>query len=175
MGKVSWGVKGSDVDSVEVEDREQFDSYDGPVPPKGIYRVKLERAEYVQFSTGSKGLKLLLLIDEPSGSRKKQYNGCPLWENLIDLESTAFKIRQWMDAIGGTGKDWDGTVVDTEKMVTKFGRIKADGLQVRVATKLGSNQDGDKRAEVARFLPLVDAKESADDSDSDYDGVEPPF
>lgn len=174
MPKVKWGVSGSEVD--EVEPGEDFEQYDGPIPPRGIYRVSVKRIEYVKFSTNSKGLKLLLIIDE-NRKEKKIYNGCPLWENIVDTEANAWKIRQWLDAIGATGKDWDGTVIDNENMVTKFGRIAVDGLMLRVGTKTGTNQDGDKRAEVARFLSKSSAKEEDDNSgdgdDGDDDGEAP--
>jgi hypothetical protein len=171
--KVKWGVTGSEVD--EVEPGEEFEQYDGPVPPRAIYRVTVKRIEYVKFSTNSKGIKLLLIIDE-TRKEKKVYNGCPLWENIVDVPASAFKIRQFLDAIGATGADWDNTVIDKENMVTKIGRIAVDGLTLRVSTKTGTNQDGDKRAEVARFLSKASASAESDSDDGDDgDEGEAPF
>jgi hypothetical protein len=172
MPKVKWGVTGSEVDELEPD---EGNFYDGPLPPRGVYRVKLQSAEYVKFASNNKGLKLFMTIDE-NRKDKKVYNGAPLWENLVDTEASAFKIRQFLDAIGATGKDWDGTVIDSDNKVTKFGRITVDGLYLRVATKTGTNQDGDKRAEVARFLSKKseEAQDAADEeADSDDDGEAP--
>lgn len=171
MPKVSWGTSGDTVD--EQEDSE-FTPYDGPIPPAGVYRLAVQSVEYVKFSTGKKGLKVFALVDDNRTDRKR-YNGCPVWENVVDGESTAFRIKQWLTSIGATGKDWDATVIDKDNMVQKFGRVKVDGLMVRAALKQGTNNDGEKRAEISRFLPPVSADE-ADESDSsagDDDGEAP--
>jgi hypothetical protein len=172
VGKVKWGVTGSQVD--EIEPDEGFEDYDGPIPPASVYRVNVKRVTYVKFKSDNMGLKLLLIINDP---KKKAYNGAPLFENIVDLPETAFKIRQWLDAVGGTGKDWDATVTDKDGIVTKMGRIKMDGLQIRVKTKMGKNEDGDRRAEVARLLPLTNASGADEDDadDDDDDAAEVPF
>jgi hypothetical protein len=103
---VKWGVSGSEVDELEVEDREDFEPYDGPMPPKNkILRVKAVKITAVKFSTGSRGVKLFMVVDDPANER---YNGLPYWENVQDMASTNWKIRQFMDSIGTrpTSKRW---------------------------------------------------------------------
>ena len=170
MAKVKWGVTGEEVDNTDPG--EAYEIYDGPVPPSGIYRLAVKSAEYTLFSTGSKGLKLLLIVDE-NRTDKKRYNGAPCWDNVIDLESTAFKIRQFVDAIGAEGKDWDNTVIDSNKMVTKFGRVKVEGLFIRAQLKRGQNQSGDPRLEVNRYLPMSSGGD--EEPSGDDDGEEAPF
>jgi hypothetical protein len=181
---VKWGVSGSEVDEIEVEDREDFEPYDGPMPPKNkILRVKAVKITAVKFSTGSRGVKLFMVVDDPANER---YNGLPYWENVQDMASTNWKIRQFMDSIGGTGADWDKTyieeVADGDPIVTKFGKIKTDGLFLRIQHKTGANQDGDPRAEVARFLKKSEgaakataAKRTNGSAASTPDDEEPPF
>lgn len=169
MAKVSWGTSGDAVDDVEVND---FPTYDGPLPPAGVYRLALRKAEYTKFSTGKKGISLFLVIDD-NRPEKKRYNGCPVWENLVDTEESTPFIRRWMDAIGGTGKDWDNTQIDKENNVTKHGRIALDGMMVRASLKRGNNNRGDDRVEVARFLPKGEAQEAGDTDEGDND--EAPF
>lgn len=165
MAKVAWGTKGSEVDEVELDD---FPTYDGPVPPAGVYRLKVSKVTYKKFSTGSKGLEIMCLIED-NAKDKKQYNGCPVWENVVDTEESQRFIRRWLDAIGATGRDWDNTVIDKENLVTKFGRITVDGLYVRALLKRGRNQSDEARAEVNRFLPKNSEASSGESGESDPD------
>ena len=172
MAKVTWGVSGAEVD--ETERGDDFESYDGPVPPAGIYRLVVKTAEYTKFSTNSKGIKFLWLIDD-NRPDKKRYNGAPVWDNLVVLESTAFKIAQFCDAIGAEGKDWDATQVDKDNNVTKIGRIKIDGLHVKARLKRGKNNEGEPRPEIGRYLALSDAADDAAGSGDDDGEEEAPF
>jgi hypothetical protein len=165
MPKIKWGVSGSDVDAVEPDEQMQdFEPYSGPLPPKNtvlLCDIKWIRA--TKFNTGSKGLKMLLIVNEDRANLKK-YNGMPLFENLVDAPTNDWKIRQFLDSIGATGKDWDNTVIDSteEKNVVKFGKIAVEGLSIEVRVKRGANQDGEPRAEVAKFLPLNEDDDSGD-------------
>jgi hypothetical protein len=173
MVKVKWGVSGADID--EIEPDEVVEYYDGPTPPRGVYRFEVKSVEYVKYTTGSKGIKIFLVVNE-NRKEKKRYNGAPTWENVIDLEATAFKIRQWLDAIGAEGKDWDATVIDGNNMVTKIGRVKMEGLFVRAATKLGKNNNDEQRMEIARFLPFnTETGDGEGDSTGDDGEEEAPF
>jgi hypothetical protein len=69
----------------------------------------------------------------------------------------------------------------------KFGNIRVDGMKVGVVHKNGRNQEGDQRAEVARFVPVGQSASAsagkarsaaADEDDSagtDDSGTEAPF
>lgn len=180
MGKVKWNTSGSEVDQVEVEERETFEPYDGPIPPNNsVLQVSLKWARVADFNSGNGGLKLLMEVAEPDGSPKAKYNGCPLFENLVDVDTQAWKIRQWLDAIGGTGKDWDGCVSADDgngnEVITKFGRVKADGLKLRVQTQV-EVYEGERRAKVRNYLPKVSGgSDSKSSKGSSGGGDEPPF
>lgn len=171
MPKVSWSVSGSEVDEHEAGDEREF--YSGPMPPKGVYLCDVEEVEYVKFSTGSKGLKVRLAIAETGD--KKRYNGCPVWENVVDGASTTFRIRQWLDAIGATGADWEKTMIDSDNMVTKIGRVTIKGLQVRAFLTRGQNNSGEDRMEVSRFLNKSSAADDSGGSDDGDDDGDAPF
>lgn len=176
MGKVKWNTKGAEVDAVEVEDRQaDFEPYDGPVPPNNsILQVMLKWARVAEFGSGNGGLKLLMEVAEPEESTKKRYNGCPLFENLVDVDTQDWKIRQFLDAIGGTGKDWDSCVAEKDDkdndVIVKFGRIKAAGLRFRIQTTR-ETYDGEQRAKVQRYLPKSTGGSSSNAGGDD----EPPF
>lgn len=175
MPKISWNVGGGHIDDLEPD--EERTGYDGPIPPRGLYRFALVELEYVKFATGSKGLKLFMRIDETGP--KKKFNGCPVWENIVDVETADFKIQQFLVAIGATGKDWDATVIDKQNMVTKIGRIVIkEGMHIWATAKLGKNNSGEERLEVNRLIrPRTgDSDEAgADDDGDDSDDDAPPF
>jgi hypothetical protein len=172
MPKVRWdNSSAEDIDGMEPDEGPEY--YDGPVPPRGVYRFQIKGITYEKFSTGSKGLKVFAVIDEARGE-KKRYNGAPAWENIIDTEGSRFKIRQFLDAIGAKGRDWENVIVDADMNVTKIGKIVVnDRLYLRASTKVGKNQEDEKRMEIARFLPLTDATEA--DAPEGDDDSEPPF
>jgi hypothetical protein len=167
MGKVKWNTKAAEVD--EAEERESdFTPYEGDVPPPGVYRLSLRFAQVFQFSSGNSGLKILAIVDEPKSSAKAKYNGAPIWEQLVDIDTQTFKIKQFMRSIGGTGRHWANTVSAEDdrgnEMVTKFGPIVVEGLKLKAQLRREMYQ-GDPQAKVARWLPKAD--ESDDDNGSD--------
>lgn len=181
MGKIKWNTKGADVDAVEVEDQQTFEAYDGAIPPKNsVLRLALKLCYVQQFGTGNSGLKMLWEVSEPKSSPKARYNGCPVWEQLVDIDTQDFKIRQFMDAIGGSGKHWDNTMTAKDDKdrdaVVKWGNIKAEGLTVRVQTKQ-ETYENEKQCKVQRYLPLVE--DSGDDFGNEQAAGagddEPPF
>lgn len=182
MGKVKWNTKAAEIDEVEEREGEEFEPYDGPIPPKNsILRVKLKWARVVAFGTGSGGLKMLLEVAEPKSSPKAKFNGLPFFENLVDVDTQAWKIKQFMTSIGGTGRHWGATVTVKDdkdnEVVQKFGNILTDGLYIRVRTDRDTYQD-ELKATVGRYLPKRDEEEAAEDAaesgDDDSDN-EPPF
>lgn len=185
---VKWGTTADEIDEVEVGESE-FEPYEGPLPPKNtILTCDVKYAKLAKFASGSKGLKVLLVANDPEDGPKSKYDGLPIWDNLVDVQQNAWKTRQWMDAIGGTGADWVKTTVEDPggegAKVLKFGAIRTEGLQVRVQTSIGHNQNDEPRAEVGRYLPKAAAgaakaaakgkgrQAEADDDDADDD---PPF
>lgn len=174
MGKVSWSTSAEEID--EYEDDGSRGMYEGPVPPPSVYRFKIAEIKKVSYKTGSQGLRLTLDIDDPR-EEKKRYNGARTWENVVDGESTVFKIKQFLTAIGATGKDWAAMQVGTDDLITKIGRIKVtDQMYVRASTKLGKNANsGETRFEIARLLPLSSDDDGDGDDSGDDDGEAPPF
>lgn len=183
---VKWGTTAEDIDSLEPDEGEAFEPYDGPLPPKNtILNFDLKWAKLAKFKSGSKGLKVLLVANEPDGPKAK-YDGLPIFDNLVDVEQNAWKTRQFLDAIGGTGADWEKTTAEDPggegSKVVKFGRVRTEGLQVKVSVGIGANQNGDPRAEVGRYLNKSSATSSAKatraaiaaEPDEDMD-EQPPF
>jgi hypothetical protein len=176
MGKISWNTSAKEIDEFESDDR---GFYDGPVPPPSVYRAKIMEILYKTYSTGSTGLRVTLGIDDPRKD-KAVYKGARAWENVVDSPDTTFRIKQFLDSIGATGKDWAGMVEDSEHKVTKIGRIRVtEGMLVRVRTKLDT-YNGEKKWVVAAWLPKsasaeAESGDDTDEGDADDNGEEPPF
>lgn len=178
MGKVKWGTGAKAVDDAE-ERESDFTPYEGDVPTAGVYRLAARFLRVTAFDSGNSGLTMLWVVDEPKSSAKAIFNGAPIWERLVDTDTQTWKIKQFMRAIGGTGRHWANTVsAENERgddEVQKFGNIVVAGLRAKALLKRGSYQ-GEPRAEVARWMPKADeSDDSADDTADSGDDTEPPF
>lgn len=161
--KVRWAVTSADIDNVEDDD---FEPYDGPTPPRGVYKARIKSAKLTESSAGNNMIKVLLIIDgEASG--KPKYDGAPIWDNVVDTPQTSFRVNRFLVGIGATSKDWARTTVDDEGGSLKIGRIRPEGMLVRLSTKL-EEYEGDHNAKVDRYLPPKD-EEPEDEEDYDED------
>lgn len=173
MAKVAWGVSGSDIDSVDPDERGSY--YMGDTPPKGLYTLRVKTAKIAEFKTGNPGITFFLVVDEPKGPKAK-YNGAPVWENLTVVDTQNFKIRAFCDAIGATGADWDRTVKDSEGNITKIGKVVMADLKFKALLKVGADLKNEPRSEIDRYVPKTAAQaDDAEDDDSDDDDGETPF
>jgi hypothetical protein len=161
--KVKWGVSGKDVDQVEDD---SFEPYDGPTPPRGVYVGKIKTIKKAESSNGNDMIKLLIIIDGKA-SGKPKYDGAPIFDNVPVTEQTMFRVKQLMLGLGGTGKNFDATVIDEDDNITKFGTIRPKDMLIRFATKTELYGE-ETNAKVSRYMPPKE-DEPDDEDDSDYD------
>lgn len=179
MGKVKWGG-GISQDAIdEVDTSKQFTPYDGPVPPAGVYRMKVKILRTSESSNGNPQLVIgLELVPRSDIPEQRRYKGFFLMDWITVLDSTAWRLRPFLDAVGVTSKEFlNGTVQDEEKNVTKIGKKVVVGSLVAVSIKNGQDQKGNARMEVGQYMPVVDADDTADPDADDASGSddEPPF
>jgi len=79
MVKASWGNIDGNPFEAELE---EYEVYDGDLPPKGVYRFKLTLLRLKTNSNGDPMLNGRIVIAEPPSSKKAQYNGYGTWFNL---------------------------------------------------------------------------------------------
>jgi hypothetical protein len=189
---IKWsGTSADDINEAEEREYQDYEPYDGPMPPRGmILACDVKRITAEKFKSGNFGVTVLAEVHESSS--KSKYNGLAYWERIVDTPETAFKIKQFMKAVGSKdpGSDWHKTAIEEQdgvRTVVKFGNIRVDGMKVGVVHKNGRNQEGDQRAEVARFVPVGQSASAsagkarsaaADEDDSagtDDSGTEAPF
>lgn len=145
--------------------------YDGPVPPKGVYRVTLKFMNMKKNKNDDPMLNGVLEITEKGD--KAQYNGYGIWFNQNITKQGAPYVNEFLDAFGYSRKAfWGGQVAvddadaDPDKrllgQVTKIGTKKTEDLMCRVSTKRGSWND-EPRLEVGKYLPMTDTDGEDDD------------
>jgi hypothetical protein len=96
LPKATWGnVEGSPWED-ELED---FPIYDGEQPPKGVYRCAMRLLRLKNNKNGDPMLNGLLVINEPAGSKKSQYNGYDFWFNLNVTSQGSRWINNFLSAL----------------------------------------------------------------------------
>jgi hypothetical protein len=174
MAKMKWGgdVDWEALEDEEYEEGEEFEAYDGEVPPANILlKGAVTKAWTTKSSNGNAMIKALFVADGNEGS-KAQYNGCPFWENVnITLPQVKFKWQPFLDALSITLKDVKAkTVVEDEednvgRPVKKIGTAKfPHPVMVKTARE---KYEGEWQARVGKFLPLDEELDEDDDEGDD--------
>lgn len=145
-----------DVTGVE----EDLGFYVGPEPIRGTYTAKIANVELGKSKKSEahpNGKDMLTLRYEIT---KGEFKGWAGWDRITLEESTAFKMKQLIDATGVKPK---GTVDQLIKLVT--------GKPVGIAVKNGSDLDGNPRAEINRPFALSKLGETSDAEDEATDAA----
>jgi hypothetical protein len=189
LPKATWGTGNDALTAGDIDNAErsqQYAPYDGPIPPSGLYRFVIKFIKKGESQSGNPKAQILLELDGSWKPKHKQYDGCPLWDNMPVMKSTGWRVAAFCDAIGATSKDFlSGMIVDEDKKVTKIGKVgDPTGLLVYVNAKHEQAADGygeQLRLNGAGYVPLDEAPEDEGDedqsspSDDEGDGEEPPF
>jgi hypothetical protein len=155
------------VDTTNVPDSD-FKSYDGPVPPAGQYRAILKKAWWTKSQGGKPMLKMIFELNT-THAEKKVYNGYPVWHNITNEQSTAWKMKELFVALGTGPKS--GIDFDEKGNVTKIGRATPGKTEVLLKGKAGKYQGQDK-LEIDTLAPLPgvvyddDTEENFDDGEA---------
>lgn len=167
--KFTVGAEAADVDP----NTEGF--YDGPTPPKGVYRFQLKFLNMKENSNGDPMLNGVLEIAERPKSEKGKFNGYGMWFNLNVTKQGAPYVNNFLDVFGFNRKAFWGTggvtvdENDDPATVTKIGSktVNPEKMQCKIRTKFKTYQ-GEKELAVAGagFMPL---SASGDEEDADWD------
>jgi len=171
--KFNVGADAADVDP----NTEGF--YDGPTPPKGVYRFALKFLNMKENSNGDPMLTGVLEIAERPKSEKGKFNGYGMWFNLNVTKQGAPYVNNFLDVFGFNRKAFWGTggvtvdENDDPPTVTKIGSktVNPEKMTCKVRTKFKTYQ-GEKELAVAGagFMPLsASGDEDEDDAWDDDD------
>lgn len=121
----------------------------------GLYPAKLVEATPRTSRNGNEMVELVFEI------RSGDYKGRKMWYYVVtDDESMEFRVAEMLVALG-MAKEKNGKVTYSGS----FDPEGAVGANVKLKTRLGKDQNGDDRGEVAKMLP--DKSSDADDDDDD--------
>lgn len=170
MPKIKWGseISSSDIDNAESNQT----SYDGPVPPKGVYGFKIKSMSIGKTSNDNPNVSIALELDPRNRAEHKKFEGFFLMDFIVILPQVAFRIKPLLAALGVTSKDFiENTVVDDDGKITMIGKVKPVGqtVVVRLQDNRGEKRDVYPR-EVGGYLPKktgADSREAQNPGDSD--------
>lgn len=193
MGKVKFGV--ADAKAAAKVDGGQFSNYDGPIPPKGVYEGVVKNAQLKVSKSGHPMMMVVVELDS-TDKKKKKYNGCPIFANVVIMDKTLGMVNNFLDALAGSatkGKKvrntfWEEGVVVTkgEKKDSNLGEIEVGKIASVGGIKLtGKNRivlsgepgewDGKERFEQNQWIVPVNQDQDddeGDDLDEDEDDLD---
>ena len=191
MPKATWGtgdnaLTAGDIDGAERS--QQYAVYDGEIPPNGLYRFVLKNAKKGKSSNDNPQLRLIWELDGEWKPKHKKYEGCPLFDYMPVMKSTAFRVAAFCDAVGASSKDFhSGMIVDEDGIVTKLGRL-GDPTGILAYINVKKRPATEKYSEKLElngtgYLSLEDAPDDDEaegsgeepEADGEADGEEPPF
>jgi hypothetical protein len=145
-----------------------FQPYDGPIPPKGLYKAVWKRGWWTKSSTDKPMIKLLFVL-ETDNAQKKQFNGCPLFHNITYEASTMWKMKELFNALNAGAKA--GIDYDDKGDVKRIGRAQPGKTFLLIHSDVGSWK-GQARAEISALAPLPRAEGEEEVESFEDDGEE---
>lgn len=174
MPKASWGnLEGAD--SIWEDELDDYPIYEGDLPPKGVYRLVLKSLRLKKNKNDDPMLNALLLINEPAGSKKSQYNGKDVWANLNVTRQGAPWVNNFISALVPENKVaavrkafWGQKVmVDKEEPpnVLSIGAVKIETGKLLISAQCGhKTYNGDSDLDAKRFFRPSDTTLNEDAS-----------
>jgi hypothetical protein len=190
LPKAKWGsgdqaLTASDIDNAKSN---EFTTYAGPIPPSGLYRFVTKSMLQTVSSKDNPMLRTILELDGTWKPKHKQFDGCPLFDYMPVMKSTAFRSKAFCEAYGISPKEFlTGILVDEDGKVTKLASAgDPAGIEVYINVKYVPAAAGYNEKIALNgtgYLPVDDAPEDdgdapeSDEADSrpSDDDEEPPF
>jgi hypothetical protein len=185
MPKATWGsgdqaLSAADIDGAKSN---EFSPYSGPIPPAGLYRFIVKQMKQGLSAAGNPKLQIVMELDGTWKSNHKKFDGCPLFDNMPVMKSTAFRVKAFCEAFGISSKQFQtGIITDESGKVTKLS-IAGDPNGLEVYVNVSKRPATDQYQESLQlngtgYLPISDDEvedQNEDESDDEGDDDEPPF
>jgi hypothetical protein len=155
------------IDTSKAEQQGGFTTYDGPMPPVGLYKCVLKSAWWGKSKAGAPML-ICVLEFKAKNPDKAKYDGYAIWQRITHQESTLWRMQQLFAALGQPKKaginvtDKDGPF---GKVVSHIGRAQVGKAELLVKAKI-EKYEGNTRLAVDTMSPLPDTEvEDFDEGD----------
>lgn len=155
------------IDTSKAQDS-NFQNYDGPMPPAGLYKCVLKSA---WWGKSKGGVPMLTCVFELKAKNpdKAKYDGYAIWQRITHQESTLWRMKQLFAALGQPQK---AGINITEKtgpfgnIVDQIGRARVGRAELLIKAKV-ERYEGTDRLGVDTMSPLPDTEVSEFDEDGD--------
>lgn len=159
------------------DDEAQFEPYDGPEPPKNTRLWGYTKWWWTESAKGDRMLKILFVADGSPG-KAKQYDGLPIWENVVLTAPVKFKWFPLLRAFGLTIRDVKTKLYladDDDSVgapITKIADVKltegSDDAYCCVVTTKEKYQD-EIQTKVGKWLPWTEPDEASHEAEEPED------
>jgi hypothetical protein len=138
--------------SKAVEVKTGFETYDGPMPGRGMYRGRITKLAYREYGTGTTGLQAVVILEAVKGDPKNhaQFDGYTAFGRVFFTDSEQAQAREsnFYAALGlkdnPTIVTEDGDISDRSGVtVTKIGGKNPVGAFVNVDLRVSRDRDGE--------------------------------
>lgn len=182
MPKASWtNIEGNPFE----DDLEEYDVYDGELPPKGVYRFELVLLRLKTNKNNDPMLSGMIRIAEPRSSKKAQYNGYSCWFQLNVTSQGARWVNNFLSVLVPEEKAkalrkafWDQKVMldkNDPPNVVSIGTWKfKEGLLLSANCKIKTYND-DSDLDPKQFMrptdltPADSQSEASDEDEEDWE------
>lgn len=164
MPKATWSNADLSADDINTAES-NAGTYDGPLPPRGVYRFKVSHMKQAVSSNDNDMVVVTAFLDGSWKPEHKKFNGCPLWERITLAKSTAWKPKELCEALGVSPADLlNKTVVDSDGFIQKIGnKVIADkGVLVYASVRIEKSEGYDDKLKVNRLLAEPDKDDEGD-------------
>jgi hypothetical protein len=169
--------------------KEKFEFYDGPPPPAGTYQGKVKKMGLAKIASGeNKGADRIALVLEITQGK---YKGAGILHSLNLTKQGSPFVNQFLESMTDGSEKQKKVIVDwfwnkgydvQNDSDGKLGRpinwigspkFVPVGKTCAFMTRMGTDQQGEPRAEIARFVvPVEDSEEDFASNGSSSDGLE---
>jgi len=171
------------LEDAEYNEDEDFDTYDGELPENDTILTGYIKSMWWTMTGSNKRMFKILFIAADNDEPEDEYDGLPIWDNPFFSPDGKFRWKPFIDNFGVSLLDIKKKLYLGDEDHPRFGAPVdkvgtlvpgGDTSWARVLTKIGFDQDGNRRVEVKKWLPLEDEEEpEPDDEEPDDEPDEP--
>jgi hypothetical protein len=174
----------AELEEADYNESDDFESYDGELPPSDTVLTGYIKSMWWTMTGSNKRMFKILFVAADNEEDEAEFDGLPIWDNPFFSPDGKFRWKPFIDNFGVTLTDIQKKLYlePEENDHPRFGSVVervgtlvpgGDTAWARVLTKIGFDQEGNRRVEIKKWLPLEDEDEIVDEEEPE-DEEEPP-